>query len=106
MKYISFFHVDRLYSDLSDHCQISLMLKVNCIGLQNDSVINMKPLPVKYKLDNSSAQLFTETLTSHHFKEKLHNIEQAISRDDNDLVQDFNSIIIEICEITLRKSDI
>ena len=43
VTFISFF------TDLSDHCQISLMLKV-AITLLKHTEINMAPLPVKYKL--------------------------------------------------------
>ena len=44
LQSISFFHVDKFYADLSDHCQISLMLKVHCDNLSQHTEINMYPL--------------------------------------------------------------
>ena len=38
---ISFIHVDKFYSDLSYHCQISLMLKVHCDNFSQHTIINL-----------------------------------------------------------------
>ena len=64
LQSISFFHVDKFYADFSDHCQISLLLKVYRENVSQHTKINLSPLPVKYKWDNSSAKNFTEVLNS------------------------------------------
>ena len=70
LQSISFFHVDKFNADLSDHCQNSLMLKVHCDNLSRHTKLNLSPLPVKYKWENSSAKNFTEVLNSQAFKMK------------------------------------
>jgi hypothetical protein len=44
---VKFFSVHKFLPDLSDHCQISLMMKINCTLTPDDN--QMYPLPVRYK---------------------------------------------------------
>ena len=63
----------------------------------------MTPLPVKYKWDNFSSQKFTEVLNSPSFKEKLLHVENDVSCDSDEILNNFNNIIHEVCEVTLKK---
>ena len=63
----------------------------------------MSPLPVKYKWDDLSAQRFTEVLSSQQFEGKLLDVEKDSPCDSNKLVNYLNTIIQEVCDLTLKK---
>jgi hypothetical protein len=60
--FISGFTVHRFLADLSDHCQISLLLKVNFTHEENNK--NLPLMPDKYIWDKESGPEFQTTLAS------------------------------------------
>ena len=59
---VLFFKVHNYLADLSDHCQISVMLNINCILSDNFNESNLNKAPVKYIWNQEAANRFQETL--------------------------------------------
>ena len=102
IKQVSFFNVHNFLADLSDHCQISLMLKVNCIVTENENFQNA--LPQSYKWVDNSAILFQNTLSSPVFSEKICNfIDNNFSGNTDLMVSELNSIICDAADQCIKK---
>ena len=103
LHYVKFFHVNKFYGDLSDHCQISVMLKIRCKGKEIDSDMCLSDLPIKYRWDQFSASKFIETINTTCIKNRLVEIENSSSEDVNEVVHNFNNVIYDVSDITLKK---
>ena len=59
---VLFFKVHNYLADLSDHCQISVILNINCILSDNINEYNLIKAAVKYIWNQEAANRFQETL--------------------------------------------
>lgn len=103
LKDILFFSVHKFLPDLSDHCQISTMLNVNCEIYRPLSSEHISIPPI-YKWDEQSPKLFQSALSSEKIQNKIklfNSAEYKVNTDD--LINDFNDIICEAADLSLKK---
>ena len=101
LQKINFFKVHRLIPDLSDHCQISLMLKVNCV-ISNEPE-NTQPLPPRYIWSENSALLFQEALSKPDLQHKIQNINGKEYDNVDNLTDVINTVLCDAAELALQK---
>ena len=89
---ISYFYVNKLQADLSDHCQVSCMLKCNYTVCVNNS--HHVLMPDKYIWDDKSPESFVEALNSSPVQLMVHNFKnKKYNKDIEDAARYFNNII-------------
>ncbi|CAG2256028.1 unnamed protein product [Mytilus edulis] len=91
-----------LYDNLSDHCQVSTMLKVNCIfnAVQKD----VYSIPNQYIWEENSAEKFQNALASPLVQEKIKTFNNTnYTGDSNIMIQDLNNILYEAANISIKK---
>ena len=98
---IKFFTVHRFLADLSDHCQISLLLKVNFTHEENNK--NLPLMPDKYIWDKESGPEFQTTLASIPFQDKIKSILDQSFENSDMMVDSLNSIICQAADISIKK---
>ncbi|CAG2216646.1 unnamed protein product [Mytilus edulis] len=89
-------------ADLSDHCQVSTMLKVNCIfnAVQKD----VYSIPNQYIWEENSAEKFQNALASPLVQEKIKTFNNTnYTGDSNIMIQDLNNILYEAANISIKK---
>lgn len=99
---ILFFKVHDFKADLSDHCQVSTMLKVNCIfnAVQKD----VYSIPNQYIWEENSAEKFQNALASPLVQEKIKTFNNTnYTGDSNIMIQDLNNILYEAANISIKK---
>ena len=99
---VKFFNIHNFMADFSDHCQISLMLNINCV-LKPDSK-NTFPAPVKYKWSEESPVLFQEALATPILQSKIKFINEKKYENINSMVDDINEVFCKAADISLSKS--
>ena len=100
---VIFFRVHKFCPLFSDHCQISVMLRLNFkCELSNEKLL---PVPTRYKWNKQSPSLYQEALASNFLQEKIKVIKNTDYKENTDLlVKDLNSVLSEAADITLLKS--
>lgn len=98
---IKFFTVHRFQADLSDHCQISLLLKVNFKHEVNNK--NLPLIPDKYIWDKESGPEFQTTLASIPFQDKIKSFLNQSFENSDMMVDSLSSIICQAVDITIKK---
>lgn len=95
---IKFFTVHRFQAVLSDHCQISLLLKVNFKHEVNNK--NLPLIPDKYIWDKESGPEFQTTLASIPFQDKITSFLNQSFENSDMMVDSLSSIICQAVDIT------
>lgn len=100
---VPYFQVHAFCGDLSDHCQISMSLSVNCfVHCINN---NLQQFSNKYHWKEDSAVKFQTALASNDVQLCIYNF----LNDNNDnkpvdiLLNDFNNILYKAAELSLKK---
>ena len=63
----------------------------------------LSDLPIKYRWDQFSASKFIETINTTCIKTRLVEIENCSSEDVNEVVHNFDNVIYDVSDITLKK---
>lgn len=98
----SFFKVHNLLGDLSDHCQISMLLNIQC----NMKVVigGSQRTPKNYKWNDDSTFLFQEALLTNDIQQKIENFNNTeYKADTDDMVKDVNNIFYETANLSLKQ---
>lgn len=98
---ISFFKIHKFLGDLSDHCQISVMLNINCLINKADND-NLKQIPPRYIWNENSAALFQNALESTEIQQKISKFNSADFENNPDsMAKEINSILRNTADISL-----
>ena len=101
LSYVKFFSVHEFLPDLSDHCQISLLLRINCkIKFQNE---NTHPLPIRYKWNENSSFLFQDALSKPAIQSKIQHINSTNYVHVDNMVEDINTVLWDAADTALSK---
>jgi hypothetical protein len=95
---VNFFSVHNV---LPDHCQISLMMRINCTLTPDDN--QTYPLPVRYKWTENSPFLFQEALSKPNSQTNIESINTNYENVDC-LVGDINLVLCNAANAALSKS--
>ena len=102
LNQVVFFSVHKFLPLFSDHCQISVMIKVYCkLNVINE---NLQPTPKRYRWGDDSPNLYQEALSSNNIQEKIKYIMDNKYENNDSLVDDLNSVLCEAADIALIKS--
>ena len=97
-----FFKVHNFIGELSDHSQISMMLKIKGHTKVENSYT--KQLPNKYIWDENSNESFQCALSSKEIKEKINNFEKTeFSKNVDNMVETVNEIRYQAANISLKQ---
>jgi hypothetical protein len=99
---LKLFSVHNFLPDLSDHCQISLMMRINCTLTPDDN--QTYPLPVRYKWNENSPFLFQEALSKPNSQTKIESINNTNYDNVDCLVEDINLVLCNAANAALSKS--
>ncbi|CAG2187584.1 unnamed protein product [Mytilus edulis] len=101
MENILFFKVHKFLGELSDHCQISVMLKIDC-KIKNNVDDKTQIPPSTYIWDETSPQEFQTALSSNKIQNKIKEVNDNVYDNIDNFVSDLNSIITEAADISLK----
>lgn len=104
LRQIPVFKVQPFKADLSDHCQITSLLRVNCFIPLFES--NLKSFPEKYVWNDDSPVKFQNALVSEKVKKYINLFldEKNVKNDFiNESVEKFNNILYEAADLSLKK---
>ena len=96
-----FFSVHSFLADLSDHCQISLLLKVNYTYEENHK--NIPLVPDKYIWDKNRVPEFQKTLASAQFQDKIKSFLTQNFENSDIMAYSLNSIICQAADMSMKK---
>ena len=101
---VSFFQVHDFMGDLSDHCQLSMSLKVHCNLFPNQKKrgIHMSEFPRQHQWNESSAEIFLSTIKCADIQTKLIDLEHHETKDPNYLLSIFNEILLNTADKCLK----
>ena len=102
MENISFFKVHKFFGELSDHCQISVMLKIDC-RINNNINDKLQFAPSTYIWNETSSQEFITALSSDNIQSKINDFNNKTYDNVDILVADLNSIITEVADKSLKQ---
>ena len=94
--------VHNFLPDLSDHCQISLIMRINCTLTPDDN--QTYPLPVRYKWTENSPFLFQVALSKPNSQTKIESINNTNYENVDCLVEDINLVLCNADNAALSKS--
>ena len=101
LRNITFFSVHNLCGDLSDHCQISVMLNISCM-LQNKTEV-LNSMPPQFIWNDDSSVCFQEALSSPDLKNKITHFENHdFGTDTDSMVSFLNNIFSEAASKSLK----
>lgn len=99
---VCFFKVHNLLGDLSDHCQISVLLNIQC-KIKGDTCHTQMSLK-SYKWNENSTELFQEALSSGGMQQKILNFNKTDYHSDiNNMIKDVNTIFYEAANLSLKQ---
>lgn len=105
LKHVLYFHVHHLLGTLSDHCKLSVMLRIKFSPQPNDPKDNQ--LPDKYVWETRSGLEFKETLNSRSFIKQFESYISSthdISKEGvENATKQLNTILISAADLTLKK---
>ncbi|CAG2234439.1 unnamed protein product [Mytilus edulis] len=94
--------VHNLLGDLSDHCQISVLLNIQC-KIKGDTCQTQMSLK-SYKWNENSTELFQEALSSGSMQQKILNFNKTEYHSDiNNMIKDVNTIFYEAANLSLKQ---
>lgn len=98
-----YFQVHNFLPDLSDHCQISCMLR--CNTKLSEKELNLNPMPNKYVWKDNSVQLYQDAINSNEVKILTTEFYDKPYNKDNieDAVNDLNRIFLKAADLSLKK---
>jgi len=104
LKEITFFKVHSFLADLSDHCQISVMININMNNSRLDGMSGSKQLaPPKYVWDDDSMIIFQSALVSDSIKKKISCFMSEVDSDSQTMTSNLNDIISEAADMSVKK---
>lgn len=99
---VKFFKVHEFRGDLSDHCQISVMLNIDYLILTEEASIH--DAPVKYIWDESSILSFQSAIMIPSTQEDIKKLENNKSTSDIDkIAEDLNNILLNVANNSLKR---
>ena len=106
LRKIVTFRVNKFNCLLSDHCQITLSLKINCnkkVSSVNSHEEGLRPLPIKYKWSEKNLSSFQEALVS---QDTIANISTFMNSKYDDVEKaeaDLTNILLSVADRSLKK---
>ena len=104
LQKIDFFNVHKFLADLSDHSQISVMLKIKCKLENREEASN--PTPVHYIWDKDSETKFQTALSSKDIQNKINTFMENKYNNVENMITDFNAFLTEAADISLKRKKI
>ena len=103
LPYFTYFQVNTFLPDLSDHCQISCMLKCNI--LDQEEVSELFPMPEKYIWDEKSITQFQDAVHSNSVKKLINDFNDKTYNPDmiNTAADDLNKIFLTAANASLKQ---